>query len=443
MNKAGELPATPSWGRIVGYAVGSVGAGVYSTVPGILLLYFMTQVLFLPVALASLAVLLPKLAVIAVDPLIGAWSDRTRSRWGRRKPFLLVGALLAAASFVLLFNAPALATVSGTFVLMVGVYLLATLSYSVFSVPYVSLPSEMADTPRIQSRIVGARMIGVFSGVLLGAAAPPLLVEALGGGARGYGIMAAIIAGVSLTCMLVSIASVQERPAPVQISTGRDILPLLKRIAAFPPFAWAFCVYVVIITGFGLKSAAAAYFVTYALGGSAGALSSFFTAQVATSLLTMAGWTWLASRLAYSRVLIVAAAFGAGGAAMLYACGPDMPALLFIGGGVALGIASAGVQVGAFSLLADVIVRFRRQDGAAAEGLMTGVWVAGEKLGLALGPVLCGFVLAAGGFVSGADRAIQAPEAIEAARIAMTVAPGLVIAAGAALLWAGRRRIDR
>ncbi|WP_396275148.1 MFS transporter, partial [Hyphomonas sp.] len=72
MTMASEYPASPSWGRILGYAAGSVGAGVYSTVPGILLLYFMTQVLLLPVALASLAVLLPKLVVIAVDPLIGA-----------------------------------------------------------------------------------------------------------------------------------------------------------------------------------------------------------------------------------------------------------------------------------------------------------------------------------------------------------------------------------
>jgi len=443
MTMASDYPAAPSWGRILGYSAGSVGAGVYSTVPGILLLYFMTQVLLLPVALASLAVLLPKLVVIAVDPLIGAWSDRTRSRWGRRRPFLLVGALLAAASFVLLFNAPALATEKATFALMIGVYLLATLSYSVFSVPYVSLPSEMADSPRIQSRIVGARMIGVFSGVLLGAAAPPLLVEALGGGAQGYGIMAAIIAGVSLTCMLVSILSVQERPAPLEVSTSQDILPLLKRIAAFSPFAWAFAIYIVIITGFGLKSAAAAYFVTYALGGGAAALSSFFTAQVATSLLTMAGWTWLASRLSYSRLLVAAAAIGAGGATMLYVCGPETPASLFIAGGIALGLASAGIQVGAFSLLADVIVRFRHQDGAAAEGLMTGVWVAGEKLGLAFGPVICGLILAAGGFVSGADRSVQTPEAIQAARVAMTLAPGLIIAAGGALLWIGRRRIDR
>jgi Na+/melibiose symporter-like transporter len=157
----------------------------------------------------------------------------------------------------------------------------------------------------------------------------------------------------------------------------------------------------------------------------------------------MAGWTWLASRVAYSRLLVAAVAIGAGGATMLYACGPETPASLFIAGGIALGLASAGVQVGAFSLLADVIVRFRRQDGAAAEGLMTGVWVAGEKLGLAFGPVLCGLILAAGGFVSGADRSVQTPEAIQAARVAMTLAPGLVIAAGGALLWIGRRRIDR
>ena len=75
------------------YAAGSLGSGLFSTIPGLLLLYYLTDTLAVPAGLAGLAILLPKLWDIATDPIVGAWSDRTRGRWGRRRPLLLAGAL--------------------------------------------------------------------------------------------------------------------------------------------------------------------------------------------------------------------------------------------------------------------------------------------------------------------------------------------------------------
>ena len=98
--KEGGLPS------LLAYAAGSVGTGIYSTVPGILLLYYMTQALGLPVTLASLVILIPKAAIILLDPLIGSWSDRLSSRHGRRRPFLLAGGLTSGATFVALFSLP-------------------------------------------------------------------------------------------------------------------------------------------------------------------------------------------------------------------------------------------------------------------------------------------------------------------------------------------------
>lgn len=80
-------------GASAAYAAGSFGTGVFSTVPTVILLYFCTEILALPVAWATAIVLLPKLWSILWDPLVGAWSDRTITRIGRRRPFMIAGVL--------------------------------------------------------------------------------------------------------------------------------------------------------------------------------------------------------------------------------------------------------------------------------------------------------------------------------------------------------------
>jgi GPH family glycoside/pentoside/hexuronide:cation symporter len=207
-------PARVRFPELLGYAVGSLGAGVYSTVPGILLLYYMTQVLALPVALASLAILLPKLVIMVVEPMVGAWSDRVFASSGSRRPFLIAGAVLSAAAFVLLFSTPKLPEPVVTCAVVSGAYLLASLAYSLFAVPYVAMPATMSEGERERAKIMGWRMSFVFAGVLLGAAVPPILVGRFGGGAVGYTRMAMVIAGLSLLCMLISAGAARRGRRP-------------------------------------------------------------------------------------------------------------------------------------------------------------------------------------------------------------------------------------
>jgi len=82
-----------STGTYVGYAAGSVGTGIFTTVPGLLLLTFMIRQLQVPAALAGLVILVPRLWDVVTDPFVGSLSDRTRTRWGPRRPWLLAGAL--------------------------------------------------------------------------------------------------------------------------------------------------------------------------------------------------------------------------------------------------------------------------------------------------------------------------------------------------------------
>ena len=134
----------PPPGRVAtaAYAAGSFGTGVFSTVPAILLLYFCTETLHMAAAWAALVVFVPKVWAIAWDPLVGVWSDRSATRIGRRRPFLIVGACGVAAAFVAVFSPPVLDT-TATFAWMATSYFLLATVYSVFAVPYVAIPSEI------------------------------------------------------------------------------------------------------------------------------------------------------------------------------------------------------------------------------------------------------------------------------------------------------------
>ena len=95
--------------RIVfGWGLGTLGVAVLFNATNFLLLRFLTDYAGLAAAAAGLAIALSKVYDAVTDPLMGVVSDRTRSRWGRRRPFLFLGGLVCGAAFVLLFNAPAL-----------------------------------------------------------------------------------------------------------------------------------------------------------------------------------------------------------------------------------------------------------------------------------------------------------------------------------------------
>lgn len=105
-----DHPAAPPLPRTVriGYGLGSLCTGTFATVPGLILLYYLTNVLAVPAAVAGAAVFLPKAWDVLINPLVGAVSDRSRLRGGPRRPFLLLGACTLPPLFALIFAAPPL-----------------------------------------------------------------------------------------------------------------------------------------------------------------------------------------------------------------------------------------------------------------------------------------------------------------------------------------------
>lgn len=418
--KESGLPA------LLAYAAGSVGTGIYSTVPGILLLYYMTQALGLPVTLASLVILVPKTAIILLDPLIGSWSDGLRSRHGRRQPFLLAGSLTSGATFVALFSLPTLASDMATAFLMGALYFFASVSYSLFAVPYVAMPAEMTASAERRSVIISLRIGFVFAGILAGAALAPLLVEVFGGGRSAYSQMAICLAALSTAAMLVTVLGAPKQATDAAHSPA----PALKtslRVFGFLPWTLALTAYALAMTAAGTASAAAPYFVVFSLGRPEGDVALVFACQIIVCILGMLVWPHVVNRVGAARTLAFGCLLSAAGALAFSTIGEGTSTVYLSVLSALNGIGVGGIQVAGFALLALVTRQVNQHMNGRNEGLVTGLWTASEKLALAAGPALCALTLSAGGFKAQTSRDLLPPSALEAAAAAFTLVPAAIL----------------
>jgi Na+/melibiose symporter-like transporter len=377
------------------WALGSVGTGTFSTVPSLLLLYFLTATLAVPMAYAVVAVFVPKAASLLIDPWIGRLSDRHAAR-GRR-PFLLVGAVAAGLTLAALFGVPSAADPRLTAALVGAIYLASVLAFAIFAVPYIAMPPNIEPEPEAQLRLIGLRMVFVTIGIIVGGALGPVLVDAGGGGTAGYRFMGVMLGLVVTAAMLVAALADVERPVTVSQSLGGGPLP--------PGFVSLLGFYFCAQAAAGCGSAALPYFIIGLEGGSETELGLRLLLMLGTGAMSAPVWGRYAGKVGAAQAVPAVLGFlllgyGLCSASVLSAQVASVNG--FAAGMVCLGIGSTGVQVIVFGQLAALT---SGEDGAASRaGQLTGYATAIEKLALASGPLLAGGTLLLFGVNEGALR---------------------------------------
>ena len=412
-----------SRGAVLGYSLGSLGSGVYSTVPTVLLLYYCTEVLRLPPATAATIVFLPKAWAILWDPVVGLWSDRHRSASGRRAPFILAGTVGVTLSFALLFSSPAMA-LGATVVYVMATYFLMASAYSLFAVPYVAVPAEISSLPAERERLMSWRMVFAMVGVLLGAGAAPHIVALAGGGRAGYATMGFSVAVVCGLAMLISYATIRKVHRDAPEAGGAARLRDLRTVLANRRFVLLLVAYLLAMSGAALFTSMVPYFVTHVLRLGEGESGTALFALLTGTLLSLPAWAWLQRRRQGRLLLTVAMlayALVASGFRLLPTVLPPVAAwpMFFV-----LGLAFAGLQLLPFTELAHLAYEDART-GNRVEGLYTGIWTAGEKLALAIGPAAAALGLVLSGYVAGSSR--QSSTAVDGLAWTLACGPALFL----------------
>lgn len=401
---------------LASYAAGSLGTGAFGTLPGLVLAYYLTDSIGVAAAIASVLVLVPKLIDVLAYPLIGALSDRASHRTGYRTTLMLIGALALPLLFIGTFSAPTDWSAGAAGVWVMGFFLLASLSYSCFQVPYLALPAELTDDSSRRVTLLAWRVAVLAAAVLMTGGGGPALRDAAGGGARGYVVMAIGVAVLMLAGMLWATfvagrRTILRADAPVEglAESYRDGIDALRVTRPFRLLVVVFCLQAIATA---VMLAGGQYVATYVLGNEA-ALTGLFLALVAPALVVMPLW----SRLAHARGKVPALAV----ATILF----TVATLLLIPAGFApgawvhlpvalAGVAYAGMQALPMSMLPDTTDLDRDLGGRRRSGAMSGLWTAAETGSMALGPVVVLALLAVGGFRSGgvADQPTSASWAI-------------------------------
>ncbi|GIM82777.1 MFS transporter [Salinispora arenicola] len=402
--RTGAAVALPR-GPLIGFATGSVGMGIWVTVPGLLLLYFLTDVLAVTPWLAGLALLLPKVADVLLHPWVGHRCDVEQARRGDRRRLLLLGCALPLA-FAALFAVPGGLTGAPAAAWVAAMFVVGNLLFAVYQVPYLATPADLRIGYNERTRLMAFRMVVLTLGILASGLLAPLLV---GDDATrdSYQRMGLLLAVGMLLAMLVGAVGITRlrRVARVGASTHDGGWPALRSTLRDRQFRALVASYLAMSTTTHLVLAGVPYYAAYELG-RPGLTTVLVAAFLAPALLVTPVWLAAARRFGKQRALLAAQSTFAGGSLVVAVGGSAGLPLLVVAVAV-LGVAFAGIQLLPFAMVPDVV---RAAGGTAGAGTYTGVWTATEATGAALGPWAYSLCLAASGFVaSSADVTVPQP----------------------------------
>ncbi len=414
----------------IGYGAGDLSFNIAVQVTALYLIYYFTDVFGLPAAAAGTVILVSKLWDAVSDPLMGHVSDRTRTRWGSKRPFLLFGALPFGASIALLFAAPNLVN-GGRVAYALVSYLIFCTALTVVNIPYGALTAAMTLDADERSRISAFRMTFGIAGTLLAASATRPLAglfetEALGFRSVGiaYGIVATLI-------VLLTFLTVRERAAPAATAPSASARALVHAVASNGPFLVLCVSTIIVMVAVNILAAVVNYFFKYSLNAE-GSIAFAFAALFVTAIASIPFFTWLSARTSKRVAYMV-------GLAVLVAAEVLIFFFAYAGLGIIIGlfvlagVGMATVFLSPWSMVPDTVEYAQWKTGLRREGVFYGVFFFCFKLGAALAGFVTGIVLDLSGYV---PNATQGPEALLGIRLLLTLVPASLTVVGILVLTA-------
>ncbi len=419
----------------IAYGIGDTGPAIVAAVNGFFLNAFLIEVAGLRPATVALIFLLVKIWDSVNDPIVGALTDRTNTRWGRRRPWLLFGAVPFGLAFFLQWQVPALSD-TGLFWYYLAVALLLDTGFTAVNVPYAAMTPELTRDYDERTTLNSYRFSFSILGGLFAAFFHTLIVAGYadrGAILTGYLVSAGIWAAVIVVTNLITFAFTRENAAALSDEPELGFLEGLRVAFANRPFVLVTVIYLLSWLAIQFVQNNLILFVNYWSGG-ADVFQFMLLLLQGMAFVFLLFWSRVSQRLGKQRVYYLGVSFW-----MVASV-----AMMFVPRGgyvwlfpIAL-VASAGVSVCyliPWSMLPDVVDLDELETGKRREGIFYGFFVFLQKLGISLGIAFSNLVLDWAGYLkpayAGAPLVQDQPAAVLLAlRAFVSLAPILILTAG-------------
>lgn len=433
-----SMSAIPAREKLA-YGMGDFASNLIFQSVGTFLMFFYTDIGGLPAAAVGTLLFVARVSDAIWDIFLGAMIDRTKTRWGQCRPYLLFGAPLVAVCAVATFTVPdgdLAARMSYAYV----TYILLMMAYSLVNIPYGAMPALMTDDPRDRTKLASVRMFCALACALMVNTSTVKLVQWLGDGDKKLGYQNTIILMAILGTLLfwVCFAFTRERVAPVvqPMHVRRDIGTLVKGRAWWMMALIGACMY----TSLAITNGSAMYYFTYVVG-DAGRAASYFLFVGLGNLTGITVSYHLTRRYCKRKVMMGASLCAAALYFVFYVVDPASALQVNAFGYFVSCFGGASLPI-VMSMVADTADDAELRSGRRMVGLTASTVAFSIKFGLGLGAALTGAILAAVGYQANVP---QTPEAVEGIKLIMSLIP----AAGKLLVFAillfyplGQKRLD-
>ena len=384
------------------YGVGDAGINLADTMVGLLFAIFLTDVVGLRPGLAALAVFIGRSSDYLNDPLIGYISDRTRTRWGRRRPFLLIGAIPFAIAYAMLWWLPPIASQTGLAIYYGIAFVLYDTTATVLYMPYFALTPELTSDYDERTTLTTYRMAFSIVGAMIAYVGPLAIIGAMV--PENMSTITTVGLGVAILSILPMVAvffGTQERPE-FQTQEQPSIKESISAAFKNRPFVYAMGIFLLTWAALDIVQTTLLYFLKHRMNlAEQGDL--VFGLLFVAALISLPVWEWSARRWdkqkAYTGGMIFFAISVVGLGFLNPALGLT-PVLIL---GATAGIGLGAIQVLTWAMIPDTIEWDELQTGQRHEGMYYSLVTLFRKIAASLSLPLVLLILEWTGYVSTAE----------------------------------------
>ena len=414
----------------LGYACGDVASNFYWRVFDVFLFIFYTDIFGLSAAAVGTMMLVTRLIDAFSDPLMGAIADRTKTRYGKFRPYLLWGIIPMIAAGVLTFTVPDTSD-SNKLIWAYGTYIFMMLAYTFINVPYGALLGVITGDSQQRTTLTSFRFIGAFSGGSLVAYMTPELVNYLGRGneALGWQYTMLIYGLVSAVLFVITFLSTTERVSP-PVEQKTPVLQDLKDLTQNKPWKILFVLALIIMITISLRGSSGTFYFKYYVE-RPDLIGSFAMAYMIALAIGAASTPLLTKFIDKRRLLMILMTIVAALSFIFYFVPNDDITLMFVLQ-ILIGLALGPKSPLVFSMYADTADFSQWRTGRRATAMIFSAAAFAQKLGGALAGAMIGWLLASLDYVA---NQVQTGTSQDGIVLLMTVIPAVFAAIAVPLIY--------